>query len=147
MTTKLNVLQVIPKLGYGGAETGCYDLAHYLPEKECKSYIATNGGELLKFVKKEKVKIIKENEREITKISSQFKVANNQFVPSIIKSCYDANTNTMNPIDSPECGGITNDYALALMPDGSYIPRAKTGEDSYAAIRSTISELNNFNFY
>ena len=24
------VLQVIPKLGYGGAETGCYDIAHYL---------------------------------------------------------------------------------------------------------------------
>ena len=32
MTTKLNVLQVIPKLGYGGAETGCYDIAHFLPE-------------------------------------------------------------------------------------------------------------------
>ena len=30
MTTKLNVLQVIPKLGYGGAETGCYDIAHFL---------------------------------------------------------------------------------------------------------------------
>ena len=28
MTTKINVLQVIPKLGYGGAETGCYDIAH-----------------------------------------------------------------------------------------------------------------------
>ena len=33
------VLQVIPKLGYGGAETGCYDIAHYLAEKNCKSYI------------------------------------------------------------------------------------------------------------
>ena len=33
MTTKINVLQVIPKLGYGGAETGCYDIAHYLAEK------------------------------------------------------------------------------------------------------------------
>ena len=52
MTTKINVLQVIPKLGYGGAETGCYDIAHYLAEKECGSYIATSGGELLKFVKK-----------------------------------------------------------------------------------------------
>ena len=30
MTAKIKVLQVIPKLGYGGAETGCYDLAHYL---------------------------------------------------------------------------------------------------------------------
>ena len=57
MTTKINVLQVIPKLGYGGAETGCYDIAHYLSEKECGSYIITSGGELLKFIKKEKVKV------------------------------------------------------------------------------------------
>ena len=28
------VLQVIPKLGYGGAETGCYDIAHYIAEKK-----------------------------------------------------------------------------------------------------------------
>jgi glycosyltransferase involved in cell wall biosynthesis len=59
MSTKINVLQVIPKLGYGGAETGCYDIAHYLAEKECGSFIATAGGELLKFVKKEKVKIFR----------------------------------------------------------------------------------------
>ena len=59
MTTKINVLQVIPKLGYGGAETGCYDIAHYLAEKECGSYIATSGGELLKFIKKNKVGLFK----------------------------------------------------------------------------------------
>ena len=59
MITKINVLQVIPKLGYGGAETGCYDIAHYLAEKECGSYIATSGGELLKFVKKNRVGIFK----------------------------------------------------------------------------------------
>ena len=59
MTTKLNVLQVIPKLGYGGAETGCYDIAHFLPENDCGSFIATSGGELLKFVKKDKVKIFR----------------------------------------------------------------------------------------
>ena len=59
MSTKINVLQVIPKLGYGGAETGCYDIAHYLAEKECGSFIATASGELLKFVKKEKVKIFR----------------------------------------------------------------------------------------
>ena len=59
MTTKLNVLQVIPTLGYGGAETGCYDIAHYLPENECRSFIATSGGELLKYVKKDKVKILR----------------------------------------------------------------------------------------
>ncbi len=59
MITKINILQVIPKLGYGGAETGCYDLAHYLAEKDCRSYIATSGGELLKFIKKNKVGILK----------------------------------------------------------------------------------------
>ena len=58
MTTKLNVLQVIPKLGYGGAETGCYDIAHFLSENDCGSFIATSGGGLLKFVKKDKVKVI-----------------------------------------------------------------------------------------
>ena len=59
MATNLKVLQVIPKLGYGGAETGCFDLAHYLPENNCESFIVTSGGELLKFVDKKKVKIFK----------------------------------------------------------------------------------------
>ncbi len=59
MSSKIKVLQVIPKLGFGGAETGCYDLAHYLYEQDCKSYIATSGGDLLKYVDKKKVKIIK----------------------------------------------------------------------------------------
>ena len=59
MSSNLKVLQVIPKLGYGGAETGCYDIAHYLPENDCGSFIVTSGGELLKFVDKKKVKIIK----------------------------------------------------------------------------------------
>ena len=59
MATNLKVLQVIPKLGYGGAETGCFDIAHYLPENNCGSFIVTSGGELLKFVNKKKVKIFK----------------------------------------------------------------------------------------
>ena len=59
MASKIKVLQVIPKLGYGGAETGCYDIAHYLAEKDCGSFIATAGGGLLKFVKKNKVKVFR----------------------------------------------------------------------------------------
>jgi len=59
MSSELKVLQVIPKLGYGGAETGCYDLAHYLPENNCSSYLVTSGGELLKFIDRKKVKLIK----------------------------------------------------------------------------------------
>jgi glycosyltransferase involved in cell wall biosynthesis len=59
MSTKINVLQVIPKLGFGGAETGCYDLAHYLAEQDCKSFLITSGGQLLKYVRRDKVKVIR----------------------------------------------------------------------------------------
>ncbi len=59
MSSNIKVLQVIPKLGYGGAETGCYDIAHYLSEKSCKSFIVTSGGELIKFVNTKKVKVIR----------------------------------------------------------------------------------------
>ncbi len=59
MASKIKVLQVIPKLGYGGAETGCYDIGHYLAEKDCDSFIATSGGELLKYVRKNKVKVLR----------------------------------------------------------------------------------------
>ena len=59
MTTKIKILQVIPKLGYGGAETGCYDLAHFLAEQDCKSFLITSGGQLLKYVRRNKVKVIR----------------------------------------------------------------------------------------
>ena len=59
MSSKIKILQVIPKLGYGGAETGCFDLAHYLHEQNCKSYIVTSGGPLLKYINKKKVKILR----------------------------------------------------------------------------------------
>ena len=59
MSSNINILQVIPRLGYGGAETGCYDIAHYLPEKNCRSFIVTSGGELTKFIDKKKVKLIR----------------------------------------------------------------------------------------
>ena len=59
MASNFKVMQVIPKLGYGGAETCCYDIAHYLPENNCKSFIVTSGGELTKFIDKEKVKLIR----------------------------------------------------------------------------------------
>ena len=59
MKKKIKVLQVIPRLGYGGAETGCYDLAHFLPEQKCKSYIVTSGGPLLKFINEKKVRVFR----------------------------------------------------------------------------------------
>ena len=59
MPSKLKVLQVIPKLGYGGAEIGCYDLAHYLYENDCSSYMVTSGGTLTKYINRKKVKLIR----------------------------------------------------------------------------------------
>jgi len=59
MSSKLKVLQVIPRLDYGGAETGCYDLAHYLSENNCSSFIVTSGGKLTKYIDKKKVRLIK----------------------------------------------------------------------------------------
>ena len=56
MASNFKVLQVIPRLGYGGAETGCYDIAHYLPEKQCKSIIVTSGGLFLNILKKKKLR-------------------------------------------------------------------------------------------
>ena len=40
MSSNFKVLQVIPRLGFGGAETGCYDIAHYLTENNCGSFVA-----------------------------------------------------------------------------------------------------------
>ncbi len=59
MKKKIKVLQVIPRLDYGGAETGCYDLGHFLPERGWKSFIATSGGQLIKYIDKKKVKVFK----------------------------------------------------------------------------------------
>ena len=56
MKKKIKVLQAIPRLGYGGAETGCFDLAHFLPEQNYKSFIVTSGGELLKLLIEKKLK-------------------------------------------------------------------------------------------
>ena len=59
MNSKMKVLQVIPKLGYGGSKTGCYDLSHFLSENNCRSYLITSGGPLLKYIKKDKVKLFR----------------------------------------------------------------------------------------
>ena len=58
MSSKIKVLQVIPKKLWRCRNWLLSDLAHYLYEKDCKSYIVTSGGELLKFVKKDKVKFL-----------------------------------------------------------------------------------------
>ena len=46
MTTKINVLQVIPKLGYGELKQVVMILLIFLAEKDCGSFIATSGGRI-----------------------------------------------------------------------------------------------------
>ena len=55
MSSKLKVLQVIPKLGYGGAETGCFDIAHYLFENNCSAFLITNVAPQTRVINKKKV--------------------------------------------------------------------------------------------
>ncbi len=87
MKKKIKVLQVIPRLGYGGAETGCYDLAHFLPEKGAKSFIVTSGGELLKFVDKKRVKVF----RLPVKSKNPFLIFLNAVLISLIVIFYNIN--------------------------------------------------------
>ena len=87
MKKKIRVLQVIPELGYGGAETGCYDLAHFLPEQGWKSYIITSGGALLKFIDKKKVKVF----RLPVKSKNPFLILLNAIIISFIIVIYNIN--------------------------------------------------------
>ena len=87
MKKKIRVLQVIPELGYRGAETGCYDLAHFLPEQGWKSYIITSGGTLLKFIDKKKVKVF----RLPVKSKNPFLILLNAIIISFIIVIYNIN--------------------------------------------------------
>jgi len=93
MSSKLKVLQVIPRLGYGGAEIGCYDLAHYLKEQKSSSFIATSGGELLKYIDKKKVKLF----RLPVQSKNPFLILINIFILTFIVLFYkiDYNVNNM----------------------------------------------------
>ena len=83
MSSKIKILQVIPKLGYGGAETGCFDLAHYLHEHNCKSYIVTSGGPLLKYINKKSKNITITRSKQKSNFNSfEFYIINiNNFFP------------------------------------------------------------------
>ena len=43
MTKKINLLQIIPRMDVGGAETGCLHVAEYLARIGHKSFILTSG--------------------------------------------------------------------------------------------------------
>ena len=59
MIKKINLLQIIPSMDVGGAETGCMHVAEYLEKSSHKSSILTSGGNLLNLIDKNKVNIFR----------------------------------------------------------------------------------------
>ena len=59
MDKKIRLLQVIPRLDVGGAETGCKDIAHFIAERNYFSTILCSGGEQIKNIDQTKIKIFK----------------------------------------------------------------------------------------
>ena len=58
MQSKLSVLQVIPNLNVSGAEQGCIDVANYLIENNCDSYVLTTAGTKIKAVEQNGTKVL-----------------------------------------------------------------------------------------
>lgn len=52
----MNILQVLPKLEYGGVERGTIDIAKYLAENKHKCIVVSGGGVLLKYLDKAGIK-------------------------------------------------------------------------------------------
>ena len=59
MDKKIRLLQVIPRLDVGGAETGCKDIAQFISNQNYFSAILCSGGEQIKNIDKTKVKIFR----------------------------------------------------------------------------------------
>ena len=59
MDKKIRLLQVIPRLDVGGAETGCKDIAQFIAEQNYFSTILCSGGEQIKNIDQTKIKIFK----------------------------------------------------------------------------------------
>ena len=59
MDKKIRLLQVIPRLDVGGAETGCKDIAQFIAEQNYFSAILCSGGEQIKNIDQTKIKIFK----------------------------------------------------------------------------------------
>jgi glycosyltransferase involved in cell wall biosynthesis len=57
MDKKIRLLQVIPKLDTGGAETGCIDVAKFIVAQNYYSAILCSGGEQIKDIDQTKIKI------------------------------------------------------------------------------------------
>jgi glycosyltransferase involved in cell wall biosynthesis len=59
MDKKIHLLQVIPRLDVGGAETGCKDIAKFIANQSYFSAILCSGGEQIKKIDQSKVKIFR----------------------------------------------------------------------------------------
>jgi glycosyltransferase involved in cell wall biosynthesis len=59
MDKKIRLLQVIPRLDVGGAETGCKDIAQFIDNKNYFSAILCSGGEQIKNIDQTKIKFFK----------------------------------------------------------------------------------------
>ena len=59
MDKKIRLLQVIPRLDVGGAETGCKDIAQFIANQNYFSAILCSSGEQIKNIDQTKIKIFK----------------------------------------------------------------------------------------
>ena len=67
MSANIRLLQIIPNMDIGGAETGCLHVAEYISKKGGFSAILTSGGKLLELIDEKKIKIFISN-YQISKI-------------------------------------------------------------------------------
>ncbi len=58
MDKKIRLLQVIPRLDVGGAETGCKDIAEFITEQNYFSTILCSGGEQIKNIDQTKIRFL-----------------------------------------------------------------------------------------
>ena len=59
MSANIRLLQIIPNMDIGGAETGCLHVADHISKQGGFSAILTSGGKLLDLVDRDKIKIFK----------------------------------------------------------------------------------------
>ena len=59
MSANIRLLQIIPNMDIGGAETGCLHVADYISKQNGFSAILTSRGKLLELIDDEKIKIFK----------------------------------------------------------------------------------------
>ncbi len=59
MSANIRLLQIIPNMDIGGAETGCLHVADYISKQGGFSAILTSGGKLLDLIDSNKIKIFK----------------------------------------------------------------------------------------